>query len=166
MAQEIERKFLVTSDHWRMAVTRSERMAQGYLTRLDAGLRSSVRVRIAAGSAWLNLKSLTLGIARLEYEYPIPLGDAEEILQQLCVDGRIEKTRHYIPAGHLMWEVDEFSGENAGLIVAEIELGSVDEVIELPHWIGAEVTDDARYYNVALATRPYQRWVDAPIGQE
>ncbi|WP_407275332.1 CYTH domain-containing protein [Halothiobacillus sp. DCM-1] len=162
MAQEIERKFLLASEDWRAAVTHSQRMAQGYLTRLDGDLRASVRVRIAADQAWLNFKSLTLGIARLEYEYPIPLRDAEEMLQQLCVDGRIEKTRHYIPQGALTWEIDEFWGENAGLIVAEIELPSVDTAVELPAWIATEVTDDPRYYNVALAIRPYQRWGDAP----
>ena len=166
MAQEIERKFLLTSDAWRAQVTRSTRMAQGYLTRLDGELRASVRVRLAGDSAWLNLKSLSLGISRLEYEYPIPLTDAEEILQHLCVDGRIEKTRHYIPHGDFLWEIDEFWGENAGLIVAEIELPTVDTVVALPEWIGAEVTDNARYYNVALAAQPYHRWADASEGSE
>lgn len=166
MAQEIERKFLLASEAWRALVTRSERMAQGYLTRLDGELRSSVRVRIAADQAWLNLKSLSLGISRREYEYPIPLTDAEEILRYLCLEGRVEKTRHYIPQGHLVWEVDEFWAENTGLIVAEIELTSIDEVVDLPAWIGAEVTEDPRYYNVALAERPYQHWADSPGDRE
>lgn len=155
MASEIERKFRVISDAWRPLVSRSVRYRQGYLGPVET---SSVRVRVADDAAWLNIKSATLGIERLEYEYPIPLSDAQEMLDRLCRRPLIEKTRHWVPyAGHT-WEIDEFEGDNAGLIVAEIELRRVDEDFVRPPWLGEEVSHEPRYYNVCLVERPYREW--------
>ena len=159
MGIEIERKFLVHGDAWRAAVERSVRMAQGYLN--DAGAvesgrqRASVRVRIAGDEAFLNLKSRELGHTRQEFDYAIPLADADALLK-LCSGGLVDKTRHYVGR----FEVDEFLGDNAGLVVAEIELESADEAFDRPAWLGPEVTDTQRYYNLALASRPYARWTD------
>ena len=163
MGIEIERKFLVVGDAWRAQASRRQRMAQGYLNdaaSVDAGTqKASVRVRIAGEQAALNLKSREIGASRQEFEYPIPVADAEALLA-LCVGGTIDKTRHYVSVGAHVWEVDEFHGDNAGLVVAEIELGAVDEVFETPAWAGAEVTEHTRYYNLALSARPYARWTD------
>jgi len=161
MPIEIERKFLVTNDDWRAQAEKVVPMAQGYLNDLAAmdtgAMKASVRVRIAGDEAFLNLKSRELGHTRQEFDYPIPVDDARALLA-LSVGGLIDKRRHYVRhAGHL-WEVDEFLGENAGLVVAEIELGAADEAFERPAWLGEEVTDSPRYYNLALATHPYARW--------
>lgn len=161
MGIEIERKFRVNGDSWRGQVTHSVRMAQGYLNDADAlrsgRQRASVRVRIAGGEAFLNLKSRELGHTRQEFDYAVPVSDAEALLE-LCVGGRIDKVRHYVEfAGHT-FEVDEFFAENAGLIVAELELAHADDVFARPDWLGEEVTDEARYYNLALAERPYSMW--------
>ncbi|HEY9142663.1 MAG TPA: CYTH domain-containing protein, partial [Arenimonas sp.] len=111
----------------------------------------------AGDAAFLNLKSREAGHTRQEFDYPIPAADAEALLA-LCVGGRIDKVRHYVGhAGHT-WEVDEFAGDNAGLVVAELELASADEDFERPAWLGREVTDETRWYNLALAERPYSRW--------
>jgi len=163
MGIEIERKFVVVADGWRAAASRRQRMAQGYLNdaaSVQAGTQNaSVRVRIAGDKAMLNLKSREMGAARQEFDYAIPLADAEALLA-LCVGGVIDKTRHYVTVGAHVWEVDEFHGDNAGLVVAEIELGRVDEVFEKPSWAGAEVTDEVRYYNLALAARPFAQWTN------
>ena len=159
MPVEIERKFLLASDAWRRDVSRSEPMAQGYLAGPPAS-RCSVRVRIAGDDAWLNIKSLALGVERDEYEYAIPRADAERMLATLCGE-RVEKIRHHVTVGGHLFEVDEFIGDNAGLIVAEIELSHADEPFERPAWLGREVTPLARYYNVNLATHPYSRWSEA-----
>jgi len=161
MPIEIERKFLVTSDAWRAAAHRVVPMAQGYINdqaAMDSGAqRASVRVRIADDAAFLNIKSREVGHTRQEFDYPVPVEDARALLA-LCVGGTIDKRRHYVQhAGHL-WEVDEFLGDNAGLVVAEIELGRADEAFEHPAWLGAEVTDDLRYYNLALASHPFTTW--------
>lgn len=156
MGTEIERKFLVAGDAWRKAVSRSERMAQGYLAGPPAS-NCSVRVRIAGDVAHLNIKSLALGVARDEYEYEIPLADAERLLATLA-GNRVEKTRHYIHIDEHVFEVDEFTGDNAGLVVAEVELDDADEAFPRPAWLGREVSDVARYYNLNLATHPYSRW--------
>ena len=155
MAQEIERKFLVVDDGWRAEVARHSRYRQGYLS---GGERGSVRVRVTGPKAYLNIKSATLGISRREYEYEIPVADAEEMLNELCEHPLIEKTRYFVPHGRHVWEVDVFEGDNAGLVVAEVELDEVDETLELPAWIGAEVSDDPRYYNVSLVRHPYKDW--------
>lgn len=155
MAREIERKFLLTDDRWRTAVTRSLNMRQGYVGSSPA---VSIRVRVAGDEAWLNFKSATLGIARLEYEYPIPRADADEMLQAFCGERFLDKTRHLVPWDGHVWEIDEFHAANAGLIVAEIELEREDEDFTRPPWLGAEVSSDPRYYNVCLIDHPYSRW--------
>jgi adenylate cyclase len=161
VAIEIERKFLVRDDAWRSAATRSVRMAQGYLNdhaAVAAGTQQvSVRVRIAGDAAWLNMKSREAGPSRQEFEYAIPVADATALLR-LCVGGIIDKTRHYVPHDGRTWEVDEFAGDNAGLVVAELELPAVDAPFARPAWLGAEVTDHVRYYNLALAARPFRAW--------
>jgi adenylate cyclase len=161
MGIEIERKFTVVSDSWRSQAHKSVRMAQGYLNDM-AAMRNgtqlaSVRIRIAGDQAFLNLKSRELGSTRQEFEYEIPIADAEALLK-LCVGGLIDKTRHYVKHAGFLWEVDVFEGDNAGLTVAEIELPAADTSFELPDWVGREVTDALRYYNLALAERPYSRW--------
>lgn len=161
MPIEIERKFLVTSDAWRTQATRVVHMAQAYLNdlaTLDAGaMNVSVRVRIQGDEAFLNMKSRELGTTRQEFDYPIPVDDARALLA-LSVGGRIEKRRHYVEVGGRTFEVDEFQGDNDGLVVAELELDNAYAAFERPDWLGEEVTDDARYYNLALASRPYSRW--------
>lgn len=155
MALEIEHKFLLRDERWRDQVERSLRMRQGYLV---SDATRSVRVRVAGGEGYLNIKSGTLGIARREYEYRIPLDEAEELLDTLCEKPLLEKTRHLLHYGDHLWEVDEFSGDNAGLIVAEVELGAVDEAFARPDWIGEEVSHDLRYYNSQLVRHPYKDW--------
>lgn len=157
MAIEIERKFLLRNDTWRADVHGSQYLAQGYL----GGTRCSVRVRIAADSAWLNLKSVHKGRSRLEFEYPIPLDDARTILADLADGPVVSKTRYLVTVGTHCFEIDEFDGDNAGLIVAEVELQAIDEEFERPPWLGLEVTDDARYYNVNLARMPFRHWSSA-----
>ncbi|MEG3048903.1 MAG: CYTH domain-containing protein [Thermomonas sp.] len=161
MGIEIERKFLLVDDGWRSLAHEVVPMAQGYLNDLamvDSGaMQASVRVRIEGDAAFLNIKSREAGPSRQEFEYEVPLADARALLA-LCVGGKIDKRRHYVRhAGHL-WEIDEFLGDNAGLVVAEIELGSVDEAFAKPDWLGAEATHAQRYYNLALASRPYSQW--------
>jgi adenylate cyclase len=153
MGTEIERKFLVASDAWRTAATRARRMRQGYLARAKV----SIRVRIDAEEARLNIKSVELGTTRAEYDYALPLVDAEELLDRYC-GAVVEKTRWYVMHGGREWEVDEFHGANAGLVVAELELEAADAAFARPAWLGREVTDEERYYNVALAERPYSTW--------
>ena len=155
MAVEIEHKFLVRDERWRREVERSVRMRQGYLT---SDARCSVRVRVAGDQGHLNVKSGTLGIQRSEYEYLIPLAEAEEILDTLCEQPLLEKTRHFVRFGGHLWEIDEFEGDNAGLIVAEVELSRIDEPFDLPDWLGADVSHDIRYYNSQLARHPYRTW--------
>ena len=161
MGIEIERKFLVTGDGWRTAAHAVIPMAQGYINDLGAMDRgeqkASVRVRIQGDVAYLNIKSRELGHTRQEFDYPIPVVEARELLA-LCVGGLIDKRRHLVNHGGLLWEVDEFLGDNAGLVVAEVELESADQPFDKPDWAGAEVTDSVRYYNLALASRPYGQW--------
>lgn len=152
---EIERKFLVRNDGWRADVAKSEYFRQGYL---NDEVGCSVRVRVSGERAWLNLKSVTIGAQRHEFEYEIPKADANRMLDLLARKPLIEKTRHYLDAGRHTWEIDVFEGDNAGLVVAEIELDSPDEAFEKPDWVGAEVTDDPRYYNTSLSKHPYKTW--------
>ena len=167
MGIEIERKFLVTDDGWRAAAHAVIPMAQGYINdmaAMDSGAqKASVRVRIQGDAAYLNIKSRELGHTRQEFDYPIPVDEARALLA-LCVGGLIDKRRHLVRHGGLLWEVDEFLGDNAGLVVAEIELADPDEAFDRPDWLGAEVTDQPRYYNLALAQRPYARWSAAERG--
>ena len=161
MGIEIERKFLPANDAWRALAQRVVPMAQGYLNDIgmvDSGaMQASVRVRIEGDAAFLNIKSRDLGVRRQEFDYEIPAADARALLA-LCVGGKIDKRRHYVTHEDHLWEIDEFLGDNAGLVVAEIELGSVDESFAKPAWLGAEATHAQRYYNLALASRPYSRW--------
>ena len=159
MATEIERKFLVTDDSWRDSVTKSSFYRQGYLANSEG---ASVRVRVADDKGYLNIKSMTLGVSRHEFEYVIPVIDAEEMLNDLCVGPKIEKTRYFVDHGGHTWEVDVFEGDNDGLVVAEIELGSEDEAFERPPWAGEEVSHETRYYNVCLVKHPYKDWKDKP----
>jgi adenylate cyclase len=155
MADEIERKFLVKSADWRSAVSGSKTIKQGYMAVND---QCAVRVRIADNEAYLTIKSSGLAIARKEYEYDIPLADAEEMMRQFCTRHRIEKVRYFVDYRDCVWEVDVFEGDNQGLVVAEIELRSVDEEVPLPPWAGLEVSGDARYMNNNLASHPYTNW--------
>lgn len=161
MGIEIEKKFLVTGDSWKAQAYKTTRMAQGYLNDMkamrDGTQKASVRVRIAGDQAFLNMKSRELGHTRQEFDYEIPLADAEDLLK-LCVGGLIDKHRHYVKHEGFVWEVDEFLGDNQGLIVAEIELPDADAVFERPEWCGIEVTDKIRYYNLALAERSFAQW--------
>ena len=155
MGIEIERKFLLKDERWRNEVDAGTDYQQAYLVGAKA---ASVRIRIEGEQAFLNIKGATLGITRQEYEYPLPMADARSLLHDLCEQPIIEKTRyHLIHAGH-EWEIDEFKGDNAGLLVAEIELVAEGEVFARPDWLGEEVSDDPRYYNVCLVKNPYKNW--------
>ena len=152
MGTEIERKYLVNGDEWRVAD--SQFYCQGYLNR-DAN--RTVRIRIAGNEAWLTVKSITTNMTRAEFEYSITLADAEQMLQ-LCEAPLIEKRRYVVDYEGMSWEVDEFLGENEGLVVAEIELESETQPFQTPPWIGEEVTDDPRYFNSRLSIAPYKSW--------
>jgi adenylate cyclase len=164
MAIEIERKFLLADDSWRSLVSHSVRLAQGYLVGVEAlraGMaRASVRVRVAGEQAWLNIKEAKRGIARAEYEVPVPVADAQAMLETLC-DGVVEKIRHHVRIDAALFEIDEFLGANEGLVVAEVELPAVDASFPQPRWLGREVSALERYYNVNLITHPFARWSDA-----
>lgn len=153
MAIEIERKFLVLTDTWREGAT-SSRIVQGFLSRDPERI---VRVRLRDDEAFLTVKGKAIGIARVEVEVAISAEEARQLLP-LCLRPLIEKTRHLVTwAGHL-WEIDEFYGDNAGLVVAEVELAAEDESFERPPWLGREVSDDFRYSNAALSERPWRDW--------
>lgn len=152
MGIEIERKFLVDGTAWRQGA--GVRFSQGYLNR---DKERTVRVRIAGEKAFLTVKGMSIGASRAEFEYEIPVADAEQLLK--LSDGPvIEKIRRVIQLEEAVWEVDEFLGENAGLVVAEIELQSEDQVFARPEWLGEEVTHDSRYFNSSLSTHPFNRW--------
>ena len=159
MGIEIERKFLLKNDDWKAHVTETHVIKQGYLQiGLDKSQKSSVRIRISNKQANINVKSVELTAIRQEFEYDIPLHDAEQMLRTLCNDVVIEKTRYYVPYESHLWEIDVFEGPNAGLKMAEIELGSLDEHFEKPDWLGPEVSHDERYYNIYLLKTPFQQW--------
>lgn len=159
MGIEIERKFLLKNEDWRSLVTETRRIKQGYLQNgLEMSQKSSVRIRISNQDANINIKSVDLTLMRQEFEYAIPLNDAEQMLTTLCDEVVIEKTRYHVPYESHLWEIDVFEGENAGLQMAEIELSSVDESFEKPDWIGEEVSDDERFYNIYLLKHPYHQW--------
>lgn len=158
MATEIERKFLVIADDWRRNADAGTAYRQGYLL---GGSRCSVRVRLAGEQAWLNIKSGTMTVSRREYDYPIPVPDANEMLAELCYIPLIEKRRYHVRVGEHIWEVDCFEGENAGLVVAEIELTDPGERFVVPSWAGHEVSHLPRYYNVSLVDYPYRDWTEA-----
>ena len=154
MAQEIERKFLVQNDVWR-SLAEGRYYCQGYIPTQG---KQTVRVRIIGDQGYLTLKGPAIGISRSEFEYEIPLADAQAMLSELCQTPLIEKHRYRIPLGNVVWEVDDFLGENQGLIVAEVELTHSEQAVELPSWIGEEVTGDPRYYNAALVNNPFKDW--------
>ena len=153
MATEIERKFLVSSDAWRASVHEALRIRQGYLS---TETNRTVRVRTWGDSGFLTIKGRRSGISRAEFEYEVPLDDARQMLELCPVV--LDKTRHLVNLGGHTWEIDEFHGDNDGLIVAELELSSEDEAFERPEWIDAEVSEDSRYTNSALTLRPYSSW--------
>lgn len=154
MAQEIERKFLVKDNSWRSNVE-GKAYRQGYLSTVK---ERTVRIRAAGDQAFITIKGVSSGATRSEYEYEIPVQDGNEMLDQLCERPLIEKTRYRIPYDDLVWEVDEFAGENRGLVLAEVELKDEGQEISPPRWIGREVTDDPRYFNVNLVEHPFSRW--------
>lgn len=154
MAKEIERKFLVQGDGWR-TLAEGQYYCQGYIPTQG---QQTVRARIIGEQGYLTLKGATVGLSRSEFEYEIPLVDAQNILAELCQLPLIEKHRYKIPMNELVWEIDEFLGENQGLILAEVELTHPKQMVELPGWIGQEVTGDPRYYNSNLVRTPFKDW--------
>jgi len=154
MGQEIERKFLVAGDGWRQDADAGTVMEQGYLSTAP---ERTIRVRRAGDRAWLTIKGRAAGATRAEFEYPIPAADAGQLLA-MCEPGIIAKTRHRVAYAGRLWEVDVFAGENAPLVLAEVELEAADAAVALPPWAGEEVTEDHRYQNASLAREPYGRW--------
>ncbi|MCW5313869.1 CYTH domain-containing protein [Nostoc sp. KVJ3] len=154
MAQEIERKYLVRGDSWR-GLAEGSVYRQGYIATQD---QATVRIRIVGEKSYLTIKGPSIKYSRLEFEYPIPVEDAQEILETLCERPFIEKIRYQIESGGLIWEIDEFDGVNKGLILAEVELNDENQQIELPTWIGQEVSDDSRYFNSNLVKHPFSQW--------
>lgn len=154
MRTEIERKYLLKDDGWK-AGARGKLYRQGYLS---VEVERNVRIRIIGDQGYLTIKGRAAGITRYEYEYEIPLADAESMLDALCLKPLIEKTRYRVEHAGLTWEIDEFAGDNAGLVVAEVELEDESQSIDLPPWVGREVTDDPRYLNANLIARPYTTW--------
>ena len=159
MAREIERKFLLKNQDWKALAYQQTNFAQGYLNDItDKSSKSSVRVRIQGDKANMNIKSLEIGLSRDEYEYEIPLEDGQKILATLATGPVIEKMRYLVKVSNHTWEIDEFFGENEGLIVAEVELQSEGEEFEIPSWAGREVTEEVRFYNISLSKNPYNSW--------
>ena len=158
MQIEIERKFLLKNDDWRKGAS-GILYRQGYLC---TDPERTVRVRIGGDTAILAIKGGGDGIARAEFEYPLPMEDAAHLLDRLCLQPLVEKYRYRVPFAGLTWEIDEFLGTNAGLLLAEVELERVDQPVPLPPWAGAEVTGDPRYYNAYLARHPYTTWPPPP----
>jgi len=157
MPVEIERKFRVISDRWRTAVRTRTLLRQGYLANTA---RASIRVRLAGEAGWLSVKAMTPGRSRAEYEAAVPAQDATEMLG-LCEGPLIEKWRHIVEHAGDRWEIDEFLGANAGLVIAELELDSEQQSFTSPEWLGAEVTDDQRFYNFRLSQQPYSHWPES-----
>ncbi len=155
MGVEIERKFLVVGDSWRGNVAQETHIVQGYLA---STATLTLRIRIRGDRAYLTLKGTSTNISRSEFEYEVPVADARAMLDELAQGPVIDKVRHLVPVGGHTWEVDVFAGDNAGLVMAEVELGSEDEVFVKPAWAGLEVSDDDRYYNVNLARSPFSVW--------
>lgn len=154
MGIEIEKKFLLVGDAWK-ELAKGTAYRQGYL---NSTKERTVRVRTIDDAGFLTIKGISVGATRMEYEYDIPVDDAKTLLDELCEKPIIEKNRYKIEFGGFIWEVDEFFGENEGLVVAEIELESEDQAFEKPEWVGEEVTGDPRYFNSNLIKEPYTRW--------
>lgn len=164
MGKEIERKYLVKKNEWRshkeylqsQGQLIGKKYCQGYI---PTNNKTTVRLRTIGDRGYLTIKSKTVGHTRSEFEYPIPLEDAQEMLNTLCIKPLIEKVRYKLHIGSLVWEVDEFSGKNQGLIIAEVELEKEDQQVDIPEWIKGEV-NDAKYFNSSLAKYPYSQWQD------
>ncbi len=154
MAIEIERKFLVKGNGWRNNAV-GQVYRQGYMSTEDG---ITLRARVAGDKGYLTIKGPSFGNSRSEYEYEIPIEDAQEMLNSLCSSPLIEKVRYKVDHGECVWEVDEFAGENQGLIVAEVELNDENQKVELPEWIGEEVSHDQRYSNSSLSKNPWKNW--------
>jgi len=154
MPKEIERKFLVKNDSWRNLAA-GKHYRQGYLSTV---MERTVRIRTAGDKGFITVKGISAGASRSEYEYAIPLSDANEMLDQLCERPLIEKTRYRIPFAGLIWEVDEFEGDNRGLITAEVELKDEKQAVSIPGWAGEEVTGKPQYFNSNLVSRPFSKW--------
>ena len=155
MAYEIERKFLLRSGEWRDQVHQTVHIKQAYLCNTG---KASLRVRLADNKAYLSSKTMTYDIRRHEFEYQIPLHDAEFMIQYMCQGSALIKSRHLVSIGRHTWEIDEFFGDNEGLVVAEVELGHEDEEFFRPEWLGEEVSTDVRFYNMSLVENPYKSW--------
>lgn len=153
MGKEIERKFLLQGDGWK--TVKGTHYRQGYL---NSAKERTVRVRTIDDKGFLTIKGITVGATRLEYEYPIPASEATEMLDALCEKPIIDKSRYKVEHAGLTWEIDEFYGENEGLVVAEVELESEDQQFERPEWVGEEVTGDPRYFNSNLIKHPFTKW--------
>ena len=154
MGIEIERKFLVKGTGWKKGLSGTE-YRQGYLA---SDPKLTVRVRLAGGQGYLTIKGGASGASRLEFEYVIPCDDAVELLERLCGKPLIEKIRYRVMHAGMVWDVDEFFGENSGLVLAEVELENEAQVVEIPSWVGQEVTGDSRFYNACLAENPFPAW--------
>ena len=154
MGLEIEKKFLLKNDDWRK-LAQGKEYRQGYLSSVK---ERTVRIRTIEDTGYLTIKGVSQGAVRAEYEYVIPVDEARAMLETLCEKPLIEKKRFKIPYKGLIWEVDEFFGENQGLIMAEAELASETQVFQKPEWIGVEVTHDSRYYNANLVHHPFSKW--------
>ncbi|MBW4616615.1 MAG: CYTH domain-containing protein [Desmonostoc vinosum HA7617-LM4] len=154
MAKEIERKFLVQGDDWRK-LAKGSFYCQGYIATLGA---ATVRVRIVGNQGYLTIKGPSIKYSRSEFEYLIPLEDAQQMLNTLCDRPFIEKVRYTVELGDLIWEIDEFEGVNKGLILAEVELSNEEQKIELPTWIGEEVSENPKYFNSNLVKHPFSQW--------
>ena len=155
MGLEVERKFLVADESWRAEVTSATHIVQGYVAQTDT---ATVRVRVTGDRAFLTIKGASVGIARSEFEYEVPVADALAMLEELAQGPVIDKVRHLVPVGAHTWEVDVFAGDNAPLVMAEVELADADEAFVRPDWAGVDVSDDPRYFNVNLARSPYSTW--------
>jgi adenylate cyclase len=155
MGVEIERKFLVKNDNWRSRVESESALKQGYLVAQPA---LTIRVRSDGDKAQLTVKGGSAGISRSEYEYEIPLQDAQQMIDALVTGNVIDKTRYKVRCGNHLWDLDLFHGDNEGLVMAEVELANEAEVFEMPDWAGEEVSDDPRYYNANLFKHPYRDW--------
>ncbi len=154
MPQEIERKFLLKNDSWRVEGS-GTLYRQGYLSTVS---ERTVRIRLINDQGFLTIKGIPVGARRAEYEYEIPAGEASEMLDNLCEHPLIEKTRYRVEYQDLVWEIDEFKGDNAGLNIAEVELEDENQAVHMPDWVGEEVTGDPRYYNANLTANPYSQW--------
>ncbi len=159
MGLEIERKYLVRNRSYRDVAEHRFDIRQGFLS---DDTQRVVRVRIQDGKATLSIKGPVAGRARLEFEYPLPADEAAEMIGKICLSPTLQKTRYIVRHGQFVWEVDEFAGENDGLVIAEVELPDPDLEPEIPSWVGDEVTHDARYYNANLVKNPYSRWKNDP----